>query len=97
MTQNIGNAKKSFFDSQVNEYRNNPKKLWFLIRELSREQQTQTANVPRLNENGEIINDSNHTADLFNSFYANLPASLLGSLTVGWIFWRPSQRDQMEL
>ena len=62
VTRFIRNAK-----SHVVENRNCPKKLWSLIRDLSRDSQERDCYVRELDEDGEIVTEYNRNAELFNS------------------------------
>ncbi|PFX28620.1 hypothetical protein AWC38_SpisGene6667 [Stylophora pistillata] len=67
VTKFIRNTKKAFFKSQVEENRNCPKKLWSLIRDLTRDSQGKDCHVRELDEDGEIVTEDIHIAELFNS------------------------------
>ena len=62
VTRLIRTQKKTFFKSQVNENKRNPKKLWALIKDLSRESSTSNIHVQQLEDNGVIITDTNNIA-----------------------------------
>ena len=72
VTRLIRTQKKTFFRSQVNENQRNPKKLWSLIKNLSRESSTSNIHVQQLEDNGVITTDPNNIANILNSFFADI-------------------------
>ena len=72
VTRLIRTQKKTFFRSQVNENQRNPKKLWSLIKDLSRESSTSNIHVQQLEDNGVITTDPNNIANILNSFFADI-------------------------
>ena len=75
----VRNAKKALFKSQVVGNRNCPKKLWSMIRDLSRDSQERDCYVRELDEDGEIVTEDNRIAELFNSLFVNQATKILGS------------------
>jgi uncharacterized caspase-like protein len=69
VTQLIRNKKKNYFKSKVNEHRDNPNKLWSLIKDLSRASLGENNGVRQLNENGDLVMESRSIAEIFNSFF----------------------------
>ena len=55
--QLIRNKKKKYFKSKVNEHRENPNKLWSLIKDLSRASLGENNGVRQLKENGELVTE----------------------------------------
>ena len=80
VTQLIRNKKKNYFKSKVNEHRENPNKLWSLIKDLSRASLGENNGVRQLNENGELVTESRSIAEIFNSFFVSQPQRLLSSI-----------------
>ena len=80
VTPLIRNKKKNYFKSKVNEHRENPNKLWSLIKDLSRASLGENNGVRQLNENGELVTESRSIAEIFNSFFVSQPQRLLSSI-----------------
>ena len=73
----IRQAKKSFFKEKINENKNNPKRLWTLINDLSRSSQNNECIQQIVDENGNVVKGKSDVAELFNHFFINKPISLL--------------------
>ena len=75
VTAAIRSAKKNYFHLSFEENRNNPKKLWSTIRNLTGK--NIAANGPTfLEENGKKIRDRVEIAEIFNNYFSNLAKSL---------------------
>ncbi|CAB3983518.1 RNA-directed DNA polymerase from mobile element jockey [Paramuricea clavata] len=64
----------------LNEHRENPNKLWSLIKDLSRVSLGENNGIRQLNENGELVTESRSIAEIFNSFFVSQPQRLLSSI-----------------
>ncbi len=73
----IRQAKKSFFKEKINENKNNPKRLWTLINDLSRSSQNNECIQQIVDENGNVVKGKSDVAELSNHFFINKPISLL--------------------
>ena len=83
VTRVIRLNKKDYFKTQVAENRNNPKKLWKLIKNLSRENHNKLNLINQLvDKNGNQYSDAQQMADLLNAFYVNQPRDLLESISL---------------
>ena len=76
------NVKKDYFKTQVAENRNNPKKLWKLIKNLTKDG-TNKHNLINLliDKEGNQYSDDQQMAHLINIFYVNQPRDLLDSIS----------------
>lgn len=82
VTRLIRQSKKDYFKTQVAENRNNPKKLWKLIKNLIKDD-TNKHNLINLfidNERNQYFDDQ-QMADFINNFYVNQPHDMLESIS----------------
>ena len=75
VTAAIRSAKKNYFHLSFEENRNNPKKLWSTIRNLTGKN-TAAYGPTFLEENGKKIRDRVEIAEIFNNYFSNLVKSL---------------------
>ena len=78
-TNLLRKTKQTYFKNKVAENRNDPRKLWRLIRELD------GVNVKenftwRLNDGGKLVSDKYQIVEMFNSYFIELPKSILTEL-----------------
>ena len=80
VTKAIRLAKKEYFQNQVKDNRNNPKKLWSLIKTLTRENVNNHVNINSLKDKNGISHDEKgQLVEMLNSFFVNQPRELLGT------------------
>ena len=80
VTKAIRLAKKEYFQNQVKENRNNPKKLWSLIKTLTRKNVNNHVNINSLRDKNGISHDEkDQLVEMLNSFFVNQPQELLGT------------------
>ena len=77
----IRKAKEHHFKNQFAESKDNPKKLWCLIRNLTRQDVNKHGDIRRLKDLENIVTDKRSVAELFNLYFANQPFNLLNNLS----------------
>lgn len=78
VTRLIHQSKNDYFKTQVAENRNNAKKLWKLIKNLSKEDQNKHGSINLLvDKDGNQYFDNQQMVDSINTFYVNQPRDLL--------------------
>ena len=82
VTKSIRQSKEDYFKTQVSENRNNPKKIWKLIKNLTKEYPNNHSLInPLVDKDGNQYSDHQQMADLINTFYACQPRDLLESIS----------------
>ena len=75
-------SRKDYFKTQVPENRKNPKKLWKLIKNLTKDGTNKLNRINLLiDKEGNQYSDDQQMADLINNFYVNQPSDLLDSIS----------------
>ena len=69
MTKTIRNAKKTYFRDKIRENKQNPSKLWNLIKSLTNDDGGKNESVQFLTENGTTIRDKEAIAETFDRFF----------------------------
>ena len=73
----IRNAKEQLFKNQFTEHKNNPKRLWNLIRNLTRQDVNNHAPIRQLKEEAKLITDPLDIAECLNLWFVKQPLKLL--------------------
>ena len=71
----LRNAKRSYFDSKLDESKSNKKKYWEIIRELTKGT-TGLQYPPYFNEGGQVIKEDLNIANKFNDYFINIGPNL---------------------
>ena len=71
MTKTIKNAKKNYFSDKFGENKQNPSKLWSLIKSLTDDDAGKNESAQFLTENGLTIKDKKATAETFKRFFTD--------------------------
>ena len=77
----IRKAKEHHFKNQFAESKDNPKKLWGLIRNLTRQDVNKHGDIRQLKDGENIVTDKRSVAELFNLYFVNQPFNLLNNLS----------------
>ena len=77
----IRKAKEHHFKNQFAESKDNPKKLWSLIRNLTRQDVNKHGDIRQLKDGENIVTDKWSGAELFNLYFVNQPFNLLNNLS----------------
>ena len=72
VTKTIRNAKKTYFRDKFRENKQNPSKLWSLIKGLTNDDAGKNESAQFLSENGLTIKDKEAIAKTFNRFFTDL-------------------------
>ena len=83
VTQLIRSTKQSYFKDKVTENRNNSRKLWNLIKCLSKDDKGAENGIKELVENEINISDKQSIAEILNSFSVDQPKKLVAALGLG--------------
>ncbi|PFX17087.1 putative RNA-directed DNA polymerase from transposon BS [Stylophora pistillata] len=76
-------TKQSYFKDKVTENRNNSRKLWNLIKCLSKDDEGAENSIKELVENKINISDKQSIAEILNSFFVDQPKKLVAALGLG--------------
>ena len=76
-------TKKNCFKSNVAENRQNPNNLWNLIKNLTREDANDHANIRQLREVDVLFTYKQCISELLNTFFVTQPQKLLSSILTG--------------
>ncbi len=71
VTKIIRNAKKTYFSDKFRESKQNPSKLWNLIKGLTNDNAEKNESAQFLTENGMTIRDKENIAEIFNRFFTD--------------------------
>ena len=77
----IRKAKEHHFKNQFVESKDNPKKLWGLIRHLTRQDVNKHGDIRQLKDGENIVTGKRSVAELFNLYFVNQPFNLLNNLS----------------
>ena len=80
VTELIRDTKSNYFKQKVSESKNNTKKLWNLIKCLSKDDADRRAVITNLTENAECICDQKTIAEILNNFFVEQPQNLTADL-----------------
>lgn len=80
VTNLIKETKKTYFKNKVTENKQNPRKLWNLIKCLSKDDDRHESGVERLIEDDVVITDKKDIAETLNSFFVNQQNKLMSAL-----------------
>ena len=61
-------AKQAYFKNSFNDNKDNPKKTWKIINELTSKNR-KSSHIGEVDLNGDLINDPSKIADAFNDFF----------------------------
>ena len=67
----IRRTKQAYFKNKISENKNNTRKLWNLIKCLSRDEDSRSS-IEKLIDNGNVITDKTSMAELLNTFFIDL-------------------------
>ena len=76
-------AKSEYFDSQIEENRNNPKELWKQFKKLGYQQNPKSDSSVVLNIEGSNCHESTTIANHFKKIFTNVAAKLVEKLPIG--------------
>ena len=76
----ISMAKRDYFKTKVAESRQNPKKLWNLINNLTKSDVNDQTNIHQLKEGNKLYTDKQEISELLNTFFVTQPQKLLYSI-----------------
>ena len=100
VTNLLRNTKQMFFKNKVAENRNDPKRLWRLIRELDGENACKEKSTWSLKDGDKTVTDKHQIAEMFNSYFIEQPKSILTELinsTGNYIFPEQQVHSQFEI
>ena len=80
LNKKLRNAKKSHFNSKLDESKSNNNKYWEIIRELTKGT-TGLQYPPYFNEGGQVIKEDLNIANKFNDYFINIA---LNKAAPGW-------------
>ena len=78
--QLIRSTKEQYFKNQFAEHKHNPKRLWSLIRNLTRQDVNNHASLRQLREGDEVVTNTLEIAERLNFWFVKHPLKLLRSL-----------------
>ena len=73
-------TKKNYFKSKVAENRHKPKKLWNLIKNLTKSDVNDHTNIHQLQEGYKVYTNEQEISELLNTFFVTQPQKLLCSI-----------------
>ena len=82
VTRKLRNAKEQYFKTQFSKNQKCPKKLWSLIKDLSKDTKNNDDSVPIADENNNLIKDDHSIAERFNRFFVDVYKRLIKSTPV---------------
>ena len=80
VTELIRKTKQSYFKNKVAENRKNPRKLWNLIKCLTKDNAESKTGVSQLKDGDVVISDKREIAEMLNLFFVKQPEELLATL-----------------
>ena len=80
VTNLIRNTKQAYFMDKFSEHENNTKKLWNLIKYLSKDDEEKQIGIKNLTDNDENISDKTAIAEIINNFFIDQPRKLITAL-----------------
>lgn len=94
VTQQIRSAKQAYFKDKVIENKNNPRKLWNLIKCLSKNSEVNETGISYLIEDGKNISDKQTIAEILNTFFIEQPKDLIADFGPRTIFQTMTETGQ---
>ena len=79
VNNDIKNARKLYYNNAFHEYKNNSKKTWSIINELTSRKQ-KSSQIHEINRNGSIIKDSHKISEGFNEHFASIGPKLAAQI-----------------
>ena len=79
VNQNIFRAKESYFKDTLFANKNNPKKTWSIINELTSKNQ-KTSYIDEIKFDGNSVHDSCNIANTFNEYFSNIGPNLANEI-----------------
>ena len=79
----ISMTKRDYFKTKVAESRQNPKKLWNLINNVTKSDVNDHTNIHQLKEGNKVYTDEQEISELLNTFFVTQPQKLLYSILTG--------------
>ena len=79
VNQNIFRAKESYFKDTLFANKNNPKKTWSIINELTSKNQ-KSSYIDEIKFDGNSIHDSGNIANTFNEYFSNIGPNLANEI-----------------
>ena len=76
----VGKTKENYSKSKVAENRHNPKILWNLIKNLTKEDANDHNNIRQLRDGDKILNDEQDMSELLNTFFVTQPQKILSTI-----------------
>ena len=75
-------AKQNYFSSLISKYKNNSKKIWGVMKEISGKIKLKSSNLPKmLRVENEVFSEENEIANRFNEFFTNIGPTLANKIT----------------
>ena len=68
----VKDAKKLYYENKFDEHKNNIKKTWQLLREITKKCKDKSSVIEELNINGETVTKPDIIADSFNEFFSTV-------------------------
>ena len=78
--RDVKQAKSSYYNDKVLEHRQNPKKLWSVLKDLGYSHKTKDQTSIILEVDGELLHDPSDVANHINHFYTHVAATLVNNL-----------------
>ena len=82
----LGNAKEEFVKNKIDEHKNNPRKFWRIINEMSGigKNKSSKSNCSKLVDDDGNLHENQDAADYLNNYYVNVGPNLANSLNMEW-------------
>ena len=75
----IRRTKQAYFKNKISDNKNNTRKLWNLIKSLSRDDDESRPSIEKLIDSGNVITDKTSMAELLNTFFIDYPKNLISA------------------
>ena len=72
--------KKSYFETNLNDHKNNPKKAWKFLNESINRVNKKSDNFDKITLTDEVVTDSPKIANAFNSYFSEIPTKISESI-----------------
>ncbi len=76
-------AKQAYFKNSFNDSKDNPKKTWKIINELTSKNR-KSPHIGEVDLNGDLINDPSKIADAFNDYFSNIGPDLADKINLNY-------------
>ena len=74
-------AKQSYYTRKITEYKNNAKKLWGLLKDITKKANDKTTFVNSFRIDGQIVDDAKQISSSFCKFYSGIGAKFASKIT----------------